>query len=94
MFDGVEDKAAALDEIIGQTGIPADQTAFVGDDLTDLPVIRAVGLGVAVADAHDLVKAAAHMVTRSAGGRGAVREVCEAILKAQGLWEQMIKKWL
>jgi 3-deoxy-D-manno-octulosonate 8-phosphate phosphatase (KDO 8-P phosphatase) len=94
LFDGVQDKAAALDEIVRQTGIPADQTAFVGDDLTDLPVIRKVGLGVAVADAHELVKTAAHMVTRSGGGRGAVREVCEAILKAQGLWEQVIKKWL
>lgn len=94
LFDGQMDKAAALDNILRQTRIPVDQIAFVGDDLPDLPVMRKVGWAVAVANAHDLVKSAAHTVTRAGGGSGAVREVCETILKAQGLWEQMIKKWL
>jgi 3-deoxy-D-manno-octulosonate 8-phosphate phosphatase (KDO 8-P phosphatase) len=93
LFDGQVDKAAVLDEILKQTGIVAAETAFVGDDLMDLPIMRRVGLAVAVADAHELVKGAAQMVTRAGGGKGAVREVCESILKAQGLWEQVTAKW-
>ena len=66
--------------------------AFVGDDLPDLPIMKRVGLAVAVADAHELVRRQAHFTTLTPGGMGAVRELSEAILKAQGLWEDLVKR--
>lgn len=92
VFDGVSDKSKALAEISKRTGLPFSAMAFVGDDLPDLPAMNTVGLAVAVADAHDLVKTRAHMVTRAPGGRGAVREISEAILKAQGLWDDLMHR--
>lgn len=86
IFDGVEDKAAAVAAIAEKTGIAPEAMAFVGDDLPDLPIMARVGLAVAVADAHPLVAARAHLVTEAPGGRGAVREVCERLLRAQGRW--------
>ncbi len=86
LFDGVGDKAAALQEVINQTGFSKDQIAFMGDDLPDLPIMRKVGLAVAVSDAHALVRKHAHLVTQAAGGKGAVREICEDILNAKGKW--------
>jgi 3-deoxy-D-manno-octulosonate 8-phosphate phosphatase (KDO 8-P phosphatase) len=94
VFDGVGDKRAALDAIMDETGVPAHRIAFVGDDLLDLPLMRCVGLSVAVADAHDLLLAHADMVTVKRGGRGAVREVCEALLKAQGQWENIKNRFI
>ena len=90
--DGVRDKAAALKEILEKTGVPAAQTAFVGDDLPDLPVMRRVGVPIAVGDAHDLVKQTAVWTTRCRGGRGAVREISEGILKQRGDWDAMVKR--
>jgi 3-deoxy-D-manno-octulosonate 8-phosphate phosphatase (KDO 8-P phosphatase) len=92
IFDGIRDKRAVLEKIKERTGIAAQATAFVGDDLPDIPIMRRVGLAVAVADAHELVRQCAHMTTRAPGGRGAVREVCETILKSQGRWEELINK--
>lgn len=92
VFDGTRDKAAALQKVLEQTGIAADSAAFVGDDLPDLAVMRRVGLAVAVGDAHESVRGVAHLVTRAKGGRGAVREVCDAILKAQGCWDDLVQK--
>jgi YrbI family 3-deoxy-D-manno-octulosonate 8-phosphate phosphatase len=66
---------------------------FIGDDLPDLPAIRRVGLGAAVADAAPEVRAAAQFVTNAAGGRGAVRELIETILKAQGRWDEIVEKY-
>ncbi len=94
LFDGIRDKLDALKTIIKKRGIETDKIAFVGDDLPDLPVMGNVGLSIAVADAHPIVKNAADMVTRAAGGNGAVREVCEAILKANGMYDSLIKKLL
>jgi 3-deoxy-D-manno-octulosonate 8-phosphate phosphatase (KDO 8-P phosphatase) len=68
--------------------------AFIGDELVDLPVLRRVGFAVAVPNAMDEVKAAAHYTTQRAGGDGAVREVIEMILKARGLWESSIAKYM
>ena len=68
--------------------------AYVGDDVVDLPVMRRVGLAVAVADAHPLVLEHAHWRTRSPGGRGAAREVCELILRAQGKLDAMLAAYL
>lgn len=90
--DGIHDKAAALEEILKETGVAATATAFVGDDLPDLPIMRRVGVPIAVGDAHDLVKQAAVMTTRAMGGRGAVREISERILKARGDWEPLLAR--
>lgn len=92
VFDGLHYKAAILDDLEGKTGIPPDQTAFVGDDLIDLSLMDKVAMAIAVADARDEVIQAAHAITRSKGGRGAVREVCEAILKSQDKWERLIER--
>jgi 3-deoxy-D-manno-octulosonate 8-phosphate phosphatase (KDO 8-P phosphatase) len=92
IFDGIQNKALALHDIQAETGIPIEAMAFVGDDLPDLPAMKKVGLAVAVGDAVSLVREQAHMVTHAGGGKGAVREVSEAILKARGLWEDLIER--
>ena len=84
VFQGDEDKFPILEKLLKKLGIGLEQTAHVGDDLPDLPLIKQVGLGVAVANAMPAVKQAAHHVTTAHGGRGAVREVCDLILEAQG----------
>jgi len=90
---GTRDKLATSLEIVGQLGLAPQQVCYIGDDLPDLPVVRAVGMGVAVADAcAELVEAAAY-VTKAAGGCGAVREVIELILKAQGRWDDVIQAY-
>ena len=94
VFDGVKDKAAVLATISARTGISPEQTAFMGDDLPDLPLMRRVGLAIAVSDAHPTVIRYADMVTGLRGGYGAVREVCEAILKARGIWEEIRKQFV
>ena len=93
IFDGVRDKAAVLKFVSDQTKISTDEIAFVGDDLPDLPIMRRVGLPIAVADAHETVLAKADMVTSAKGGSGAIREICEMILKAQGLWGKIEEKF-
>jgi 3-deoxy-D-manno-octulosonate 8-phosphate phosphatase (KDO 8-P phosphatase) len=79
---GVGDKGAELDSLLRELGFGAGETACVGDDTPDLPMLRAAGLAVAVADAHPAAKAAAHWITPSPGGRGAVRDVCDLLLSA------------
>ena len=91
VFDGISDKASVLDEIQQRTGISADNTAFVGDDIPDLALMRRIGVSIAVADAHEDVRAYADWVTSAPGGAGAVREVCEAILKSQGTWDNIVE---
>jgi 3-deoxy-D-manno-octulosonate 8-phosphate phosphatase (KDO 8-P phosphatase) len=86
-----KDKIKALDEIIAEAGVSAEECAFVGDDVADIPPMRRVGLAVAVADAVEETKQAAHYVTEFKGGRGAVREVCELILKSQGRWSELMR---
>ena len=85
-------KTSAFEEILRKAGVEESQVAFVGDDLPDLPVLRRVGLAVAVGDAVLEVKLAAHYVTKAHAGRGAIREVVELILKAKGIWDEMIDK--
>lgn len=92
IFDGLKYKAAILDKLIKKTGIPTDRMAFVGDDLLDLSLMERVAIAIAVADASNEVIQAADAVTHSKGGRGAVREVCEAILKAQGKWDYLVQQ--
>src|SRR5579872_5561801 len=81
-------KLGALEEILQTTGVNESEVAYVGDDLPDLSVLRRVGLAVAVANAVPEVKRAAHFITTRSGGEGAVREVIELIVKAQGKWEE------
>jgi 3-deoxy-D-manno-octulosonate 8-phosphate phosphatase (KDO 8-P phosphatase) len=85
IFLGDEDKLKALEKIIASTGFSPEQIAFMGDELFDIPVIEKVGFSATVPHAVDPVKARAHYVTESLGGWGAVREVADAIRKAQGL---------
>ena len=86
VYQGVDDKVGAFEEILHNLDCSEQQTAYIGDDLPDLPLIKRCGLGFAVADAAPEVRTAAQVVLRSAGGKGAVREACELILKAKGSW--------
>lgn len=85
-------KIPALEEIMQKAGVSESAVAYVGDDLPDLPIMRRVGLAVAVGDAVPHVKEAAHYVARAHAGKGAIREVVELILKSKGIWEEMIDK--
>ena len=93
LFDGVKDKAGMFAKIVSQTRIDAEHAAFMGDDLPDLPLMKLTGLSIAVADAHEIVRQSADWTTRAPGGHGAVREVCELILKSKGLWEDILKRF-
>jgi YrbI family 3-deoxy-D-manno-octulosonate 8-phosphate phosphatase len=87
---GRDDKLPVLFDVLAQQGVTADQTCYIGDDLPDLALVRHVGLGVAVADAAAELRAAAAYVTQLPGGRGAVREVVEMVLKSQGCWNDVV----
>lgn len=90
---GLGEKGSAFEQLLLRFGLEPRQACFVGDDLIDLPVLRAAGLAAAPADAVPEVREAAHLVTAAPGGRGAVREVVEAILKAQGLWHGLCEPY-
>jgi 3-deoxy-D-manno-octulosonate 8-phosphate phosphatase (KDO 8-P phosphatase) len=94
VFQGIEDKRTAYEKLKSQMGLPNEQIAYMGDDIVDLPVMTQVGLAVAVADAHLMVKQHAHWTTPSAGGRGAARELCELLLDAQGKLKALIDAYL
>ena len=89
-----KDKIKALDEILAEAGVTANECAYIGDDVADIPVMQRVALAVAVADAVPETKQAAHYVTELDGGQGAVREVCDLILKAQGKWDEVMERFL
>ena len=91
---GFENKLPVARDILKELGLKPEQACYIGDDLTDLPVIRQVGLGVAVADAAAEVRAGAHHVTALAGGQGAVRELVETLLKSKQRWNDLIQKYL
>lgn len=94
LLQGREDKLVALRELIAPLGITLDEVAYAGDDWPDLPAIRAAGLGVAVANAHIAVREHADYVTALEGGRGAVRELCDLLLKAQGRYDAALAPYL
>jgi YrbI family 3-deoxy-D-manno-octulosonate 8-phosphate phosphatase len=91
---GFEDKLPTALEMIRQCGLAPEQVCYIGDDLTDLPVMLRVGLGAAVADAASEVRERAGLVTQLAGGQGAVRELVETILKAKSRWDEAIQRYL
>jgi len=93
VYQGHIEKIPILEEILADARLAKEQVAYIGDDLTDVVVMRRVGLAVATANARAEVKAHAHFVTAAAGGNGAVREVVEVILKAQGYWEEILRKY-
>lgn len=91
---GDPEKMAAFEDVLRQAGVDENEVAFVGDDLTDVPIMRRVEFAVAVADAVDETRSVAHYVTRAKGGRGAVREVIEMILRSQGRWNDLVDGYL
>jgi 3-deoxy-D-manno-octulosonate 8-phosphate phosphatase (KDO 8-P phosphatase) len=93
VYQGHIEKIPILEEISAKSGIPLAETAYIGDDLTDVVVMRRVALAIAPANARPEVKRAAHMITAAAGGSGAVREVIEMLLQAQGKWAEILKKY-
>ncbi len=90
---GFEEKLSIAQEVAGEVGLKLEQVCYIGDDLPDLPVMRAVGLAIAVADACAEVRSIAHHVTKLPGGQGAVREAIEYITKAKGQWDDLIRKY-
>ena len=84
LVQGCHDKRAAVNRLLADEALAAAEAAFMGDDVIDLPAMEAVGLAIAVADAHPLVRSRAHWVTEQKGGCGAVRELCELIMRAHG----------
>lgn len=94
LLQGREDKLVALRELTTSLNLPLDSVAYAGDDWPDLPAILAAGLGIAVANAHEALLQRADYVTQKAGGRGAVREVCDLILKAQHKYDAALAPYL
>jgi len=93
VYQGHTEKIPILEEILADAQFSASEVAYIGDDLTDVVVMRRVGLAVATANARPEVKRMAHVVTAARGGQGAVREVIELVLKAQGRWAEILKHY-
>jgi 3-deoxy-D-manno-octulosonate 8-phosphate phosphatase (KDO 8-P phosphatase) len=93
VYQGHIEKAPILEEILKRSGLELAQVAYAGDDLTDVPILRRAGLAFAPADARPEVKRCAHHITAAAGGAGAVREMVEILLQAQGYWDALLKKY-
>ena len=94
VYQGKLEKLPVYEELAAKLGIPAGETAYVGDDVVDLPVMRRVGLAIAVQDAHPLVRAHSHWQTPSPGGRGAARDVCEMLMEAKGVLQDELNRYL
>lgn len=94
VYQGQNDKGKALEDLLDKLNVDVQATAYVGDDLIDLPAMHRVGLAIAVADAHPLVIDHAHWITKEKGGRGAAREVCELIMHARGTLDSQTQQYL
>jgi 3-deoxy-D-manno-octulosonate 8-phosphate phosphatase (KDO 8-P phosphatase) len=94
VYQGCKEKLPVYDKLIHELKLDPAQTAFVGDDVVDLPIMLKVGLAIAVQDAHPMVKRHAHWITPSAGGEGAGREVCEMLMHAQGTYTAEMLRYL
>lgn len=94
IFEGVHVKADVLPAVIERTGLQPAEIAYMGDDLIDVGLMKKVALGIAPADAHEVVLAQADLVTKAIGGGACVREACDIILKAQGLWARAVNEIL
>jgi 3-deoxy-D-manno-octulosonate 8-phosphate phosphatase (KDO 8-P phosphatase) len=93
VLSGRRDKREALEELCGRMGVGLEEVAFMGDDLVDLPAMRASGFAAAPADARPEIRDAAQWVAPSPGGRGAVRDLCEHILKEMGRWDEVCARF-
>lgn len=93
VYQGALDKMTPYREILTRTGLDDSQVAFMGDDIIDIPVLRRVGFAAAPADAVAEVIPHAHLVTKNRGGWGAVREVCDLLLKGQGTWDSVTARY-
>ncbi len=93
IYQGHTEKIPILDEILEKSKLSPEQVGYVGDDFTDVVVMHRVGFAVAVANAKEEVKAHAHWVTTNPGGHGAIRDVVELMLKAQGRWDEILKHY-
>ena len=93
VYQGYLEKIPIVEEILKLSGLRPEEVAYIGDDLTDIVVMRRVGLAVAPANARPEVKLVADTVTQAAGGHGAVRELAEWVLKAQGFWDDILRKY-
>jgi 3-deoxy-D-manno-octulosonate 8-phosphate phosphatase (KDO 8-P phosphatase) len=93
VYEGHTEKIPVLEEILQRSGLSGEQVGYVGDDLTDVVVMHRVGFAVAVANARSEVKEHAHWVTTHGGGRGALRDVIELLLKAQGRWDEILRQY-
>jgi len=94
VYQGQHDKLQAYRDLADKLGIPDEEIAYVGDDVVDLPVMRKVGLAIAVEDAHPLVRRHSHWQTPRPGGRGAARDVCEMLMEARGVLDAEMSKYL
>lgn len=94
LFQGVENKLATMQELLQRLNIAADAAAYMGDDVVDLPVMRRVALAITVPEAPQIVRDHAHYVSQRNGGYGAVREVCELIMSAQGTLDSQLAPYL
>jgi 3-deoxy-D-manno-octulosonate 8-phosphate phosphatase (KDO 8-P phosphatase) len=93
LYQGNDDKLGIYEQIRAAEKLSDDEIAYIGDDLPDLPLLQRVGFAIAVADAVTEVRQTAHLITERSGGRGAVRETVEFILKAQGRWEESLSQF-
>lgn len=94
VFQGVGDKLAVFEQLLKQLALPAEAAAAMGDDLPDLPVLRRCGLAACVPEAPALVRSHSHFIAERSGGAGAVRELCELLMAAQGTLEQAMQDYL
>ena len=94
VYQDAHDKLKVFEKIVKKYHVNPEEVCYIGDDLIDLPVLSRAGLSVAVRNAVAEVRHAAHYVTERPGGRGAVREVTDLLLKAQGRWDELMEKYL
>jgi 3-deoxy-D-manno-octulosonate 8-phosphate phosphatase (KDO 8-P phosphatase) len=94
VYQGVHDKLVAFGQLLEQTGIAAEDCGFIGDDVIDLPILLRAGFAAGVPNAHPEVQTRVHYITQAIGGRGAVRELCDFILRAQGNYEAALAVYL
>lgn len=93
IFQGADDKLVVYEQLLAKTGLQPEETAYMGDDVVDLPVLKRCGLAISVPEAHELVADRVHYLTRAHAGRGAAREACELIMRAQGSYDQQMAQY-
>jgi 3-deoxy-D-manno-octulosonate 8-phosphate phosphatase (KDO 8-P phosphatase) len=92
LYFAITDKAAKIDELKAELGLTDEQIGYIGCELTDIKAMKKAGFAVAVADAVDDVKEVAHYITKAPGGKGAIREICEVVLRSMGKWDEWVEK--